>query len=113
MTRSIRDEQNAVINAFAARKPEGVKVWDFGGSTTVMPVPDSGSGSYLTTTLCVLYLEGPDKKMLEGKLLPRQDREVVDYGNGWKFSGVEFFQTTTAIELLEKLNNAKEKLLGR
>ena len=112
--KTIRSAQYSIIESFAEKKPEGVHVWDFGESQTVMPVPEMGS--YLTSSLCVLYLEGPEgsgPSALEGRLLPRKDQDVFDYGNGWKFIGVEFSPMTTGSELAEKLEKAKNKLLGR
>ena len=110
-----RCAQYSVIEEFAEEKPEGVKVWDFGDSQTVMPVPDMASGSYLTSLLCVLYIEGTKDagpSALEGKLLPRKDEEIFEY-DGWKFIAVEFSLMITGSELAAKLEKAKDKLLGR
>lgn len=108
----MKSQLYSLVEQFAKAQTEGVKVWDFGEGVTTMPVPDTMTGSYLTSSMCVLYLEGKSLKDIEGRLLPRKDQEVVDYGHGWKFIAVEFFLSTTPNELAAKLEQAKKKLLG-
>lgn len=106
-----RVAQYKLIEDFAEAKPGGIQVWDFGDSQTVLPVADS-SGSYLTSSLCVLYLEGEKGTGPSGKRLPRGGEGVIDYGHGWKFIAVEFSPLTTHDEMGKLLSEAKEKLLG-
>lgn len=108
--------QYRMIEDFAEKKPDGVQVWDFGDSQTVLPIADpANGGSYLTSSLCVLYLEGEKGTgpRPSGKRLPRGGEGVIDYGHGWKFIGVEFSPLTTQEEMGKLLWEAKEKLLGR
>lgn len=109
----------AVLEAWANDDHGEVKVHDFGGSRTVLPVPDMASGSYLTSSICILTLPGKDQidplpKLLE--LRNKQDRReshgVIDMDNGWKIIAVEFHNGTTPTELIAALEKAKETLLA-
>jgi len=108
----LRKVQYAIIDEFAKAHPDGIQMYDFGDSTTTMPVPDfSGEGSYLTTSMCVLCKPGTGK--FEWQIpFGRGNKDVVELSNGWKFLSVEFDITTTPEELKKKIYEAKDKLLA-
>jgi hypothetical protein len=88
-----------------------VRLYDFGDGQTNMPLPDfSGSGSYLTSSICFLYIEGTGP-LPQGKVMERSD-SIQDYGNGWKMLSLEIGYQCPPDKLLEALEQAKEKLLA-
>lgn len=102
-----------MVDEWAQRNINGpVRMYDFGDTQTVMPIPDLASGSYLTTSICFLYLQGTGQ-LDKGLLLSREDpqHEITDYGNGWKFIPVEFGYQSTPEQIGEALEKAKTKLL--
>lgn len=99
------------LKHYGAKDHDGVKLWDFGDSQTVMPQLDE-NGSYLTSSICFLYVKG------EGELprytkFPREADGVVEFPGGWKVIAVEITMIDAVDELAKKLEKAKEKLLGR
>jgi len=98
-----------VIEEFAKERPDGVQVYDFGNSVVTMPVPDRTSGSYLTSTICALFIEG--QKQMRQPIPFRRGNEVVELPGGWKFITVEFSHDDTPEQLRERLTGAKDKLL--
>jgi hypothetical protein len=101
-----------MIDDWAQENIKGpVRMYDFGDTQTVMPVPDIASGSYLTTSICFLYLQGTGQ-LDKGVLLFRKPQnKVVDYGDGWKFIAVEIGYQSTVEQVHEALEKAKERLL--
>ena len=112
MTTSLSDfrkAQHQVIEDFAKARPDGIEMYDFGDSTTMMPVPDF-EGSYLTTSMCVLCRPGTGS--FEWRVPFDRAKGLTELPNGWKFINVEFTPTTTPEELQKKLVEAKDKLLA-
>jgi hypothetical protein len=89
----------------------GIQMYDFGGSQVVMPIPDLKSGSYLTSSMCVLWKPATQASTApESNVLPMGDGEVLRI-KGRLYIAVEFWAGLTLGDLAKKLNAAKEKLL--
>jgi hypothetical protein len=101
-----------ITREWAERNLKGpVRMYDFGDGSTVMPLYDLGSASYLTASICYLYLEGKGP-LKQGQRLPRcEEDKVMDFGNGWKFLPLEFGYQTKPEQLHEALEKAKARLL--
>ena len=96
---------------YYARHLDGpVKMYDFGGNRTVMPIPDPAQGgTYLVSSICYLFLQGTG--VINPATLPwPNQKNVNDLGNGWKFIAVEIKLGMSPQQLIVALNSAKEKL---
>ena len=103
-------EINDVLEKFGHGE-NGVWLYDFGGSQTVMPIPDVASGSYLTTSCCVI-LTCPPEKLAAGVLLPSLNERTKDYEPGQRAALVKIKTHCTPEELIKELAAARHKLLG-
>lgn len=91
-------------------RDEGVHIYNWAGEQIVMPMMDVG-GSYRTGQICYLHTKSEHRPTREGASMPG-DGEVIDYGNDWKFIGVEIPMGITPAELWALLEKRKMKLLG-
>jgi hypothetical protein len=88
----------------------GPRMYDFGDSVTTMPIPDfKNEGTYLTSSICFLYLR--DGKEDEAPPNYRNKGDVFVGPKGTKFIGIEFDMNTSPEGLHELLVKAKEKLI--
>jgi hypothetical protein len=83
-----------------------VSLYDFGDSTTVMPI--AKDNSWLTTSICFVHVRGEGKPNIDN---PKVDG-ITYLGGGWFFYGVEIPLGTTKDELYAKLDSAKAHLLA-
>ena len=108
----VLNEIYPVLERWAVQNLDGpVRLYDFGDGQTNMPVPDPKSGSYLTKSVCFLYLEGKGSLDLVN-VLPREEEGIKDCGNGWKFLVIEIGYQWTPEQMKEALEKGKEKLLA-
>ena len=89
----------------------GVWLYDFGDGITHMPIPDAASGSYRTSSVCVMLTCKPSELPV-GALLPNLEERTKDYGPGQRAQLVEIKTNCTPEELTLELGAARHKLLG-
>jgi hypothetical protein len=85
-----------------------VRLYDFGDGQSVMPQMDA-DGSWLTRSVCFLYLQGT--KPLELHKLPSENEKAFDLGDGWIFYPIQIGYLWTEQELFEALNRGEAALL--
>lgn len=100
-----------ILEAWNEEQEGPVRLYDFGDGQTNMPIPDPVSGSYLTSSICMLYVQGKGQ-LPKGMLFPRAADGIQELGDGWKFVAIEIGYQWTPEQMLTALVDAKEKLLA-